>query len=58
VRVKHPQLAGLLENVDPLFGGKLRTCRSQFQRIRTIDAMQRAAVRDLGDEGERVGNHE
>ncbi len=57
VRVKHAELARLLENVDPFCGGKLRTCGGQFQRIRAVDAVQRAAVRDLGDEGERVGNH-
>ena len=57
VRVQHSQLARLLENIDPFRGGKLRTHCSQLQRIGAIDAVQRAAVRDLGDEGERVGNH-
>ncbi len=56
--MEHSELARLLENIKPLFGGKLRTDRSQLQRIRAVSAMQRAAMRDLGDEGERVGNHE
>ncbi len=51
VRVQHPQLAGLLENIDPLRGGKLRSHCSQFQRIGAVDAVQRAAVREFGDEG-------
>ena len=57
VRVQHAELARLLENVDPFCGGKFRTRCGQLQRIRAIDAVQRAAVRDLGDEGERVGDH-
>ena len=51
VRVQHAQLAALLENIDPLFCGKLRMNRSQLEGIGAVDAMQRAAVRDLGDEG-------
>ena len=57
VRVQHAELAGLTENVDPLCGGKFRANGGQLQRIGAIDAVQRAAVRQFGDEGERVGNH-
>jgi hypothetical protein len=58
VRVQHAEFAGLLEDAGPLFGGKFLLRARQFQRIGAIDAMQRATMRDFGDEGERVGNHE
>ena len=57
VRVQHAEFAALLEHARPLLGRELRFRARQFQRIRAIDAVQRAAVRDFGDEGERVGNH-
>src|ERR1700686_903850 len=51
VRVQHAEFSPLLEDGDPFFGGKLRAGCGHFQWIRTIDAVQRAAGGDLGDEG-------
>jgi len=48
----------LVENAQPVGGRKLFFARRQLQRIRTIHAMQRAAVRDLGNQGQRIRHWE
>ena len=53
VRMQHAQLAALLKDAGPLAGGKFRLRSGQLERIRAVDAVQRAAVRDFGDQGER-----
>ena len=55
VRVQHAQLACLLKDAGPLASRKLRLRSRQLQGIRAVDAVQRAAVRDFGDECERIG---
>ena len=50
MRVQHAELAGLLKDAAPLGGGKLRLGSGKLQRVRAIDTVQRAAMRDFGDE--------
>jgi len=50
MRMQHSQLPGLLKNIRPLCRRKFRLNRGKFHRIRAIDAVQRAAVRDFGDQ--------
>jgi hypothetical protein len=46
---------GFFENAGPDFRGEFVRTGLQFQRIRTVDAVERAAVGEFGDDGERVG---
>src|ERR1700722_5224397 len=57
VRVQHAEFAALIEDADPVSRRKLRTRGGKLQGIRAVDAVQRAAMRDFGDEGERIGSH-
>ena len=54
VKMQHTHLRGLSENAQPVFRFQFRVCRSQLQRIGTVHAVQRATMRDLGDESERI----
>jgi hypothetical protein len=47
--------SSFFENARPDFGGELVRARLQLERIRTVDAMERAAVGEFSDESERVG---
>jgi len=51
VRVQHSELARLRENALPLPRGKFGVRAGHLQWVGAIDAVQRAAVRDFGDEG-------
>ena len=44
------------ENARPDFGGEFVRTGLQFERIRTVDAVKRAAMGELGYEGERLCN--
>jgi len=51
VRLEDAQLGGFLKDAGPRFGGELVGAGLQFQGVRTIDAMERAAVREFRDQG-------
>jgi len=55
VKVQDAKRGGFGENAQPVGGCELFVARGQLQRIRAIDAVQRAAVRDLGNQGEGLG---
>jgi hypothetical protein len=42
---------GFFENAGPNFGGELVRTGLQFERIRTVDAVEWAAVGEFGDKG-------
>src|SRR5437879_12562361 len=48
-------LRGFLKNANPGLGGEFRFALGKFERIRAVDAVERAAVREFGDESERCG---
>ena len=47
-----------LKHSDPFACGKLRLRRNQLQRIGAIHAVQRATMRDFGDQRQWVWNHQ
>ena len=55
VKVQNPERGSLVENAQPVRSCELFFARSQLQRIRAIHAMQRALVRNLGNQGQRIG---
>src|ERR1700733_8300576 len=57
VKMQHAECCGLIENPQPVGGREFFLARSQLQRIRAVHAMQWAAVRDLGNQGERSQSH-
>src|SRR5712691_310023 len=50
------ELGGFQEDAGPYFGGELVGTGLQFERIRTVDAMERAAVGEFRDERQRIGD--
>ena len=55
VHLQRAERAGLTEDVGPDFGRQLLRARRHLERVRAVDAVERAAVRDLGDEGQGAG---
>ncbi len=55
--MQNAKRGSLAENTQPVGGCQLLRARSQLQRIRAIDAVQRTAVRDLGNQGQRIRRH-
>ena len=55
VKMQNAERGGLAENAQPVGGRELFFARRQLQRIRAVHAVQRAAVRDLGNQGQRIG---
>jgi hypothetical protein len=47
--VQHAEFGRFAENARPDIGGHLAAARAHGQRIRTVHAMQRAAMRNFGD---------
>src|ERR1700686_1374592 len=58
VQMQNAERGSLVKNAQPVGGRELFFARCQLQRIRAIHAVQRAAVRDLGNEGQRVRHWE
>src|SRR5450631_2765150 len=54
VKMQNAKRGSLAENPQPVGGCELFFARSQLQRIRAVYAVQRAAVRDLGNQGQRI----
>ena len=54
VQMQNAERRRLVENPQPVDRPELLFTGSQLQRIRAVDAMQRAAVRDLGNQGQRI----
>src|ERR1019366_1884650 len=54
MKMQDSQCSRFAENPQPIRSRKLFVARGQLQRIRAVHAVQRAAVRDLGDERERI----
>src|SRR5579859_598862 len=54
VRLQHSEFGGLVKNRSPGFGVEFGISRGQFTRIRAVDAMQRATVRQFANKGERI----
>jgi hypothetical protein len=55
--MQHAERGGLAKNAQPVGGCEFFGARGQFQRIRAVHAVQRTAVRDLGNQGQRVRRH-
>src|SRR5229473_3351005 len=55
ISLQNAELGGFLKNAGPGFRGELVGTGLQFERIRTIDAMERAAVGEFRDEGQGIG---
>src|SRR6266566_3252144 len=55
IGLKDTGFGGFLENARPDLGSEFCRARLQFQRVRAIDAMQRATVGEFSDERQRIG---
>jgi len=55
IGLEDAELGGFLKDARPGFRGKFVGARLQFQRIGTVDAVERAAVREFRDESQGVG---
>jgi len=58
VQMQNAERGGLAENAQPVGSRELFLARSQLQRIRAVHAVQRAAVRDLGNQGQRIRHYQ
>ena len=58
MQMQNSEPGGLAENAQPVCGCEFFLARAQLQRIRAVHAMQRAAVRNLGDEGQRIRHYQ
>src|SRR6266404_6121178 len=56
IGLEDAELSGFLEDAGPYFCGELVGTGLQFERIRTVDAMEWAAVGEFRDEGQRIGD--
>jgi hypothetical protein len=54
VRLQHTEFGSLAENGGPSFGVEFGISRGQFARIGAVHTMQRAAVRQFANKGERI----
>jgi hypothetical protein len=55
IGLEHPVAGSFTKDAGPDFGGEFVAASLQFERIGTIDAMERTSMSEFGDEGERVG---
>ena len=51
VGLEDAELRGLLEDTGPCFGGEFGAAGGEFERVGAVDAVERAAVGEFGDEG-------
>ena len=58
MKMQDSQLGGLLKDIDPFCGLKLRGHGRHLQRIGTVHAVQRAAVSDFGDQRQGARKHQ
>ncbi len=58
MQMQNAQAGRFAKNSQPFFGGKFGFGRSENQRIGAVHTMQRAAVSNLGDKGQRIGEHQ
>src|SRR5437899_12728944 len=58
MKMQNAERGGLAENAQPVGSRELPFTRSQLQRIRAVHAVQRAAVRDLGNQGQRIRHYQ
>ena len=56
VCLEDAEFGGFAEDAGPCLGSELVSARLHFERIRTVDAVERASVRQFGDESERIGD--
>src|SRR5206468_12743199 len=49
IGLENAELGGFLKDAGPVFGRDLEVAGLQFERVGTIDAVQRAAVGEFGD---------
>ena len=55
VELHDAESGGFVEDTCPRFRGKFVCTRDELLRIGAVDAVERAAVGEFGDEGERIG---
>src|SRR5262245_60866656 len=55
MHLKNTERRGFLEHTRPGFGIEFGTSLLQFERVRTIRASERAAMRQLGEQAEWIG---
>jgi hypothetical protein len=56
VGLQHTEFGCFAQDARPGCGGKFPASRCQFHRIRTVDTVQRAAMSQLSDKSQRIGN--
>src|SRR5215467_2461869 len=57
MKMQHSHLRGFRENTAPVFGLQFRLSGCKLERVGTVHAMERTAMGDLGDKGERLCRH-
>src|SRR5262249_49760690 len=55
INLHNAEGGSLAEDARPVFSGEFILARHEFERIRAVDAVKRATVREFSDESERVG---
>src|SRR5215472_2383612 len=56
IELHHTGLGGFVKDPGPDLGGQLFSAGGEFARVGAINAVQRAAVGEFGDDGERSGH--
>ena len=58
VKMKNPQVPGFSKNAQPIASRDFRPSPNHLQRVRTINTVQRTAMRDLCNQRQWVRNHQ